>query len=188
MDYILCILILLLVIIVFITNCDQDIELENNFKPKENFKPEENFKPKENFKIEDNFKPLTSTFLNGKYTLEEVIDNKNKFIKFKPYSNNNYAKIIEYEDNYKIKYYHIYINDMILSYIKDDKNITYYLKLMIPDNEAINGLFDKYRLYKTANNKLFFIINNSYIYLSIDTQTNYLTTIYDESKALGWTG
>ena len=60
---------------------------------------------KENFQVEAQFKPLISTFLNGKYTLENFIDsNENKFIKFKLYNNdNNYAKIIEYEDNFKIK-------------------------------------------------------------------------------------
>ena len=62
----------------------------------------------------------------------------------------------------------------------------YNLKLMIPDNEAINGLFSKYRLYKNPNNKLFFIINETFKYLSIDTITNYLNITEDESKALAW--
>lgn len=166
MDYILCILIAVLIIIIIMSNCDK----------------------KENFKVEEQFKPLISTFLNGKYTLEDFIDNNsNKFIKFKLYNNdNNYAKIIEYEDNFKIKYYYIYINNLILSYMDLGINNNYNLKLMIPDNEAINGLFFKYRLYKNLNNKLFFLINETFKYLSIDTITNYLNITEDESKALVW--
>ena len=143
---------------------------------------------KENFQVEAQFKPLISTFLNGKYTLENFIDsNENKFIKFKLYNNdNNYAKIIEYEDNFKIKYYYIYINNLILSYVDLGIDNNYNLKLMIPDNEAINGLFYKYRLYKNPNDKLFFIINETFKYLSIDTITNYLNITEDESKALAW--
>lgn len=169
------------------SSCDKDYKLE------ENFKTEEKFKLEENFKVEEKFKPLITTFLNNKLTLEDFIDNKkNKFIKFKPYSNNDYAIIIENEDIYKIKYYYIYINNMILSYQEkvlnklDTDNSNYNLKLMIPDNEAINGLFDKYRLYKTTNNKLYFIIDNVYKYLSIDKLTNYLNTVENESDALTW--
>jgi hypothetical protein len=166
MDYILCILIAVLIIIIIMSNCDE----------------------KENFQVEAQFKPLISTFLNGKYTLEDFIDsNKNKFIKFKLYNDdNNYAKIIEYEDNFKIKYYYIYINNLILSYVDLGIDNNYNLKLMIPDNEAINGLFSKYRLYKNPNDKLFFIINETFKYLSIDTITNYLNITEDESKAIAW--
>ena len=74
---------------------------------------------------------------------------------------------------------------MILSYLKYiDED--YKLKLYIPEQEIINALFDKYRLYKTVNNKLYFIIDNTIQYLTIDTEnnTNNLITTNDESKAL----
>jgi len=173
MDFILCLLIVVLIIILIFTNCDKKIIIEKNIIKNENFK------------VEQQIKPLISTFLNGSYTLEDYADNnQNKFIKFKLYNNdNNYAKIIENEDNSN-KYYYIYINNLILSY--NNLEIEYNLKLMIPDEEAINGLFFKYRLYKNSNNKLFFLINNTYQYLSIDTITNYLNTTEDESKALSW--
>ena len=170
MNYIICILIAVLIIIML--NCDKKINIFEN----------------ENFQAEAQLKPLLSTFLNGKYTLEEYIDNnKNNFIKFKLYKDeDNYAKIIEYEDNFKIKYYYIYINNLILSCVDLGVDNKYNLKLMTPDYEAINGLFFKYRLYKNLNNKLFFIINNMFKYLSIDTITNYLNITDDESKALAW--
>jgi hypothetical protein len=62
----------------------------------------------------------------------------------------------------------------------------YKLKLYIPEQEIINALFDKYRLYKTVNNKLYFIIDNTIQYLTIDTEnnTNNLITTNDNSKAL----
>ena len=134
---------------------------------------------KEYFEVKENDKILISNFLNNSYTLE---DNR-QFIKFKIYKpNEKHAKIIEFEDTNGIKYYHIYINNMILAYLA--YNITdYKLKLYLPDPETINILYNKYRLYKTLNNKLYFIIDDAFQYLTIDNENNLITTT-DESKAL----
>ena len=189
MDNILLILLIILILIQFIPNNCKNSRLENynlidNYSQNINIINKENYEiiNKENYEIINKDKILTSNFLNNNYTLED----NNLFIKFKIYKpNEKYAKIIELEDSYGIKYYHIYINDMILSYLKYiDED--YKLKLYIPEQEMINAFFDKYRLYKTINNKLYFIIDNIFQYLTIDTENNKnnLITTNDEVKAL----
>jgi hypothetical protein len=185
MENILLILLIILIIIQFIPNNCKNSILEN-YNIIDNYCCQNiDILDKENFKIINNEKILTSNFLNNIYTLEE----NNNFIKFKIYRpNENYAKIIELEDPNGIKYYHIYINNMILSYLINI-DTDYKLKLFIPEQEIINSLFDKYRLYKTINNKLYFIIDNTFQYLTIDTEnnTNNLITTNDEKKALVFT-
>jgi hypothetical protein len=182
MENILLILLIILILVQFIqSNCNNS-KLDN-YNLIDNYSNKNiDIIDKENFEINNNEKILTSNFLNNNYTLED----NNQFIKFKIYGlNEKYAKIIELEDSNGIKYYHIYINDMILAYLKNI-DTEYKLKLYIPEQEIINALFDKYRLYKTVNNKLYFIIDNTIQYLTIDTEnnTNNLITTNDESKAL----
>ena len=182
MENILLILIIILILIQFIPiNCNNS-KLEN-YNLIDNYSNQNiDIIDKEKFEINNNEKILTTNFLNNNYTLED----DNQFIKFKIYGlDEKYAKIIELEDSNGIKYYHIYINDMILAYLENN-DTEYKLKLYIPDQDIINALFNKYRLYKTVNNKLYFIIDNTIQYLTIDTKnnTNNLITTNDESKAL----
>jgi hypothetical protein len=177
MENILLILLIIIILIQFIPSNCENYNLIDNYSSKNI-----DIIYKEKFKINNNEKILTSNLLNNNYTLED----NNQFIRFKIYGlNEKYAKIIELEDSNGIKYYHIYINDMILAYLENN-DTEYKLKLYIPDQEIINALFNKYRLYKTVNNKLYFIIDNTIQYLTIDTKnnTNNLITTNDESKAL----
>jgi hypothetical protein len=178
MENILLILLLILILIQFIPFSCNNSRLEN-YNIIDKYYNKNIYMEKEYFEDNNNEKILTSNFLNNTYTLED----NDPFIKFKIYEpNKKYAKIIELEDTNGIKYYHIYVNDMILSYEKNSKT-DYKLKLYIPEQQFINALIDKYRIYKTLNNKLYFIFNNTFQYLTIDTENN-LNTTTDESKAL----
>jgi hypothetical protein len=100
--------------------------------------------------------------------------------------NSIYAKIYEFENIFKEKYYNIYINDKILKYINDGGN-DYNLKFMLDDANTIVNLKEFYNLYKTDNNKLYFIIDNNKLYLTIDKNASGVLLITNnEIDALVW--
>jgi hypothetical protein len=114
----------------------------------------------ENFESNFNNKPLTTKISNNLYC---IIDKYNNPLLQNYEVNSDYAKIYEFYNINNIIYYNVYFNEKILRYI--DQNKVYFVA---DEAEDISKFPDYYKLYKTNDNKLYYIINNINRYLSID--------------------
>ena len=132
----------------------------------------------ENFENNIINKPLLTNISNSIY----CIDKKDELIKIKNFDiNSNYGKIYELENIDKQKYYYIYLNEEILKYI-DDKKIF----LVMDGSHIISSFPEFYKLYKTSNNKLYYLIKNQNKYLALDKNNKNIVLSNNEEEGIIW--
>ncbi len=125
---------------------------------------------------------LFTNILNDKYTIVGE-ENKAVLISFpnRAITSNIYTI---YDDTLKKNYYYIYNNDKIMTYVDGDIFFNQFdVNIVASSNYSAYN-----KLYKTTDNKLYFLINNLMMYLTA-SRKNYsleLHTTADTNSALIW--
>ena len=138
----------------------------------------------ENFETLSKQNNILTNILKENYTIIGGDNNKVLLISF-PTRATPAIVYTHFDDIKQENYYYIYNNGKIMSYIDDE---LYFNQTSVDTITSPNYSY-KYKLYKTSDDKLYFLINNSMMYLSASKKnfTIELGITTNSKQALIWT-